>query len=333
MIKFKKILKYFAIIFFALITLFFAYFFLGFKKPAKSINWGVNFSQKHSMNLGLDWRENYLAILDDLGARKIKISTYWDFIEPFENKYNFEDLDWQIEEAGKRDAKILLAIGMKTPRWPECHIPEWAVNLGKEKQKEHILNLLKNIIERYKDKKAIFAWQVENEIFFPFGNCPWRDKKFLAEEVAFVKLLDNTHPVVVSDSGEYSLWMQAAKIGDIVGVTMYKKVWFKEIKSYVPYFLPAVFYTKRYNLIKNLFNKEVSCVELQAEPWGEKLIYDLSLEEQRKSMNLEQFKKNVQFAKETGLKEFYFWGAEWWYWLKVKHNQAEIWEEAKKLFK
>ena len=39
----------------------------------------------------------------------------------------------------------------------------------------------------------------------------------------------------------------------------------------------------------------------------------------------------VDYAKRTGQDTFYLWGAEWWYWMKVKHNQPEIWEEAKKL--
>ena len=49
-------------------------------------------------------------------------------------------------------------------------------------------------------------------------------------------------------------------------------------------------------------------------------------------MNLEQFKANIEFAKKTGLKEFYFWGSEWWYWMKEKQNNPNIWDEARKLF-
>jgi len=49
-------------------------------------------------------------------------------------------------------------------------------------------------------------------------------------------------------------------------------------------------------------------------------------------MNLERFKQNIEFAKRTGLDKFYLWGAEWWYWLKEKQNQPEIWNEAKLLF-
>jgi hypothetical protein len=49
-------------------------------------------------------------------------------------------------------------------------------------------------------------------------------------------------------------------------------------------------------------------------------------------MNLDQFKKNIEFAKQTGLEEFYLWGSEWWYLLKEKYNEKSFWEEAKLLF-
>jgi hypothetical protein len=49
-------------------------------------------------------------------------------------------------------------------------------------------------------------------------------------------------------------------------------------------------------------------------------------------MNPEMFKEDVEFAKQTGLDKFYFWGVEWWYWMKEKQNQPEIWNEAKNLF-
>ncbi len=74
------------------------------------------------------------------------------------------------------------------------------------------------------------------------------------------------------------------------------------------------------------------CTELQVEPWGPKLLYDSPVEEQEKTMNLEQFKYNIEFAKRTGLKEFYLWGGEWMYWMKEVQNKPEIWNEARKLF-
>ncbi|MCX6759091.1 MAG: beta-galactosidase [Candidatus Nealsonbacteria bacterium] len=330
----KKNLKkmIFAILIFLFIIL--GFFFLGSAPQAEEIKWGVNFSQKHSRDMGLEWKENYLALLDDLNVKDLKVAVHWDLIEPEKNEYRFEDLDWQINTAEKRGAKILLVIGMKTPRWPECHLPGWAKNLTRKEQEEKILEMLKNIVLRYKDSKTIYAWQVENEPFFPFGDCPWlHDRKFLKVEIDLVKSLDfQNRPVVISDSGEWSFWFRAARIGDIVGTTMYRKVWFHQLAVYVTYPIPPVFYWRRAQLVEKFFDKKVICVEFQAEPWGPKLLYNLPLAEQEKTMNLEQFRKNIEYAKKTGLKEFYLWGAEWWYWMKEKQNQPEIWNEAKKLF-
>ena len=329
----KKILKKVLLIFLILILLFVVYFFIGKTKPAKEITWGVNFSQKHTELLGLDWQETYLALLDDLKVKNIKLITYWDEIESEENKYNFEDLDWQIQKADQIGVKILLVIGMKTPRWPECHIPDWAKNENKEEQQPAILELIENIVLRYRDSEAIWAWQVENESFFPFGECPWADKEFLKKEIALVKSLDlQKRPVLISDSGEGSFWIQSARLGDIVGTTMYKKVWFHQLKTYITYPFPSTFYNRKALYIDKIFGKKVIVVELQAEPWGPKLLYDLPLNEQEKTMNLEQFKYNIEFARKTGLDTFYLWGGEWWFWMKTKQNQPQIWEEARRLF-
>jgi len=310
----------------------FIFFFVGNPPQQKEIIFGVNFSQKHAQNLGLNWKETFSALLDDLGVKEIKLATYWDLIEKEREKYDFEDLDWQIQTAEEKDARLLLVIGMKTPRWPECHIPDWAKELNKEDQQREILNLLERIVLRYKDKNSITMWQVENEPFFSFGECPWTDKEFLEKEVALVKTLDDKKPVLISDSGEGSLWIQAAKIGDIVGTTLYRKVWFKEIKSYFSYPFTPMFYWRKAEIINRLFKKEVICVELQAEPWCPQLIYDCPINEQEKTMILDRFQESIDFAQKTGFKKFYLWGAEWWYWMKEKQNKPEIWLEAKKLF-
>jgi len=329
----KKIFKKVLLIFLILLLLFVVYFFIGKTKPAKEITWGVNFSQKHTELLGLDWQETYLALLDDLKVKNIKLITDWDEIESEENKYNFEGLDWQIQKAGEKGANLLLVIGMKTGRWPECHVPGWAKNLKKEEQQKEILELLEKVVIRYRDRPSLEMWQVENESFFPFGECPWADKEFLKREIALVKLLDlKKRPVLISDSGEGSFWIQSARLGDIVGTTMYKKVWFHQLKTYITYPFPSTFYNRKALYIDKIFGKKVIVVELQAEPWGPKLLYDLPLAEQQKTMNLEQFKYNIEFAEKTGLDTFYLWGGEWWYWMKVRQNQPEIWEEARRLF-
>ena len=309
------------------------FFFVGSPPRAEKIVWGVNFSQKHAEGLGLDWQQTYSALIDDLGAKNIKLATYWDLIEKEKGHYDFTDLDRQIGEAEQKGVSLLLVIGMKSPRWPECHIPEWAKGLNKEEQQENILELLKETVLRYSSSPAVTMWQIENEPFFPFGECPWVDKEFLKEEVELVKSLDKEkRPVLISDSGEGSFWIQAAKIGDIVGTTMYRKVWVHQLGIYFTFPLPPNFYWRKAQIIKTFFAKRVICVELQAEPWGPHLLYDSPLEEQQKSMDLQRFQEVINFAGKTGLDEFYLWGGEWWFWMKEKQNQPQIWEEAEKLF-
>ena len=315
------------------LLLIFIFFFVGQSQEKENIIWGVNFSQKHARDLGLDWRETYSALIDELGVKYIKLAAHWDLLEPEDGKYDFSDLDWQIEKAEEREVELLLVIGLKTPRWPECHVPGWAESLTKEEQQKEILEMLEEVVLRYSDSQTIWAWQVENEPFFPFGQCSWTDKDFLKKEIELVRSLDEgKRPVIISDSGEGSFWIQAARLGDIVGTTMYKKVWIHQLEIYVTYPFTPTFYARKAEIIKKLFGKEVIGVELQAEPWGPNLLYYSPLLEQEKTMNLERFRKNIEFAKQTGFDRFYLWGAEWWYWMKEKQNQSEIWLEAKKLF-
>lgn len=311
----------------------FAYFFTGEAGVAKDITWGVDFSQMQAESLGLNWRQVFTDIIKDLKVKDIKLHTQWDWVEGVRDEYYFDDIDWQAAQAENNDVKIIYVVGMKSGRWPECHIPEWAVGLPKEEQQKEILEYIERVILRYKSSPAIAYWQVENEPLFKFGNCPWYDEEFLKKEVALVKSLDSSRQVIISDSGEQSTWVKAAKIADIVGVTMYRKAWFHITDSIgfnMDFLIPPVTYWKKASLINKFFNKKVIGVELQAEPWVSKPFYDVSLEEQEKTMSLQIFKDNVEYAKKTGLDKFYFWGVEWWYWMKEAHSRPEIWNEAKK---
>lgn len=327
----KKILKWIGLglgTFFLSLVLF---FYWGRPPVAQEIKWGVSFSSKHAYYLGLDWQEAYLALLDDLGVKSIRIITHWEWLEPQKDEYDFEDIDWQVEEAQKRGVEVVLVVGMKTPRWPECHLPDWAKTLNKEEQQKEILALVEQSINHFKGFSAIKIWQVENEPFFAYGDCPWADKEFVKKEVALVRSLDD-RPVMITESGEFTPWFNAAQIGDIVGTTLYRKVWVEEFNRYFTYPLRSVFYWRKARITQKFFDKKVICAELQAEPWGPVLTYDLLIEEQKKTMDLKQFKEMVVYARNTGLDEFYFWGAEWWYWLRVNQNDSGIWDYARNLF-
>ncbi|MDI6777726.1 MAG: cellulase family glycosylhydrolase [Patescibacteria group bacterium] len=303
----------------------------GLVENSDDIKWGVAFSKMFATEMGLDWREVYLATIDDLKVERMRLPIYWQDVEPEPGKYSFDDYDWMIEEAKKRNVELILVIGRKLPRWPECHAPFWADKLPEQEKQEKILAVMRKEVERYKDIPNLYLWQVDNEPFLPFGKCTTTDKGFLDEGIGIVRRIDPNHKIMVTDSGELSIWVRAAKRADIFGTTMYRII-YKDPIGYFKYPLPPKFFWLKANIVHLFYpGKPIVVSELQAEPWGPKLIYDLTLEEQKKSMSLAQFRENIEYAKRVGFPENYLWGAEWWYWLKTKHNHPEIWEAAKEV--
>ena len=73
-------------------------------------------------------------------------------------------------------------------------------------------------------------------------------------------------------------------------------------------------------------------VELQAEPWASESLKNIPVEWQNKKMNPEIFNEIIDYAERSGFPKAYFWGAEWWYWMKEKHGKPEMWDNAKALF-
>jgi hypothetical protein len=346
----KKLFISFGVVFIVAVTAVFVYFFIPLPflsnpiaptkiTPVISSPWGVDFSQSQAEYLKLDWKETYSAIINDLGARNIKLHTNWDWVEGKQDNFYFNDIDWQIKQAEKKKVNIIYVIGVKTGRWPECHIPTWATGLSEKDQQSELLKYITVVVNRYKKSKAIINWQVENEPLFKFGVCPgwyYQNDNFLKTEVALVKSLDPTRKIIISDSGEQSDWFDAAKIGDIVGTTMYRSVWTQVTKTFgIPLtytFLDPTTYMRKAQIIQTMFSKPVICIELQAEPGAGEPLMQAPLSEQLKSMNPQMFEEGVAFAKQTGLSKFYFWGVEWWYWMKTVQNQPGIWNEAKQLF-
>jgi len=300
----------------------------------RQMEWGVTFSKKYATSLKLNWQKTFLDILYDLKADNLRIPIYWDEVEKEPGVYDFTDYDWMIDTAKLSKAKVVLVLGRRLPRWPECFAPAWTKSLPDSEVKEKILKLLAEEVKHFKDYDNIWAWQIENEPLLAFfGQCPKPDKEFLKQEIDLVKNLDS-RPVIVTDSGELSGWFRTGKLADILGTTMYRVVWNKHL-GYMYYPLPPAYYRYKADLIQK-FNpqlKNVIISELQVEPWSEDTsIPLLSLERQFQSMGLERMKMNLRFAKATGFNKAYLWGVEWWYWLKTKHDRPEFWQLGKSLW-
>src|SRR3989338_4044696 len=105
---------------------------LDFSSTTAKPQYGVSFSRFHADELKLDWKETYLALLDDLCVRNFRFSAHWPLTEPEKDKYNFSELDFQMSEAHSSGASVILAVGRRLPGWPECHIPDWAMELSDE---------------------------------------------------------------------------------------------------------------------------------------------------------------------------------------------------------
>ncbi|MBU1203232.1 hypothetical protein KKH39_04300 [Patescibacteria group bacterium] len=298
---------------------------------AKENYWGLTYSPKFATELGLDWKEVYVEVLDDLEVKNIRIPIYWDQIEKEEGVFVFDDYDYIFDEGAKRNVKFIANIGWRLPRWPECHNPVWLNNDEINDIKGQTLLLLERLVNRYKDRPEIVAWQVENEPLLDwFGKCPKGDKQFLKQEIELVKSLDD-RPIIISASGELSSWRQEGQLADIFATTMYRVVWNPWFR-YVRYPIPDWFYGFKADLFG--INKHSSIIsELQTEPWVPNgTLADLDFKEYNKSFSVEQFEANLQFAINTDFRQAYLWGVEWWYVQKEK-GHSEYWYLARSLFR
>ncbi len=296
-------------------------------KPDK-ITYGMSFNVMYANELGLDWRSTYDAILHDLGVRHLRLAAHWPMVEPVVGEYNFSELDYQLEKAEEAGAEVILAVGRRLPRWPECHVPPWAKNLSLEERNSAQLEYVRQVIERYRDNSAVKYWQVENEPFlelFAYEHCGKLDLDFFEKEIALVKELDTTRPVIITDSGNLGLWSQAYKRSDIFGTSVYVHFWNPEVGQFRT-ILPAWVYRVKSNWNALVYGKRpVFLIELSAEPWLVAPLATVPIETQFTRMDLEKFEDILKYAESTRFDKQYLWGAEWWYWLKEK-GHPEMWE-------
>ena len=315
-------------------------------------SWGATFTTLYSRELGLNEKDVLIAALDDLKIKEFRVVAYWSQIEEQKGQYDFSDLDFQIESIASRGGKIILAVGERLPRWPECHIPDWASEQEPvgfirqvvkqfphyEKAEEFqgaLLGYIEATVNRYKNNSAIWAWQLENEPFLiGFGECPYVDDELIDKEIDLMKRLDSARPLILTDSGEFGMWFRAYKRADIFGTTMYRVVLSRLIPiGHFKYPLDPDFFKIKLGIMEMFWGKKpIVGVELQAEPWLLKRPPLVSLDEQLKAFSFEQFKENIGYAREAGFEKNFLWGLEWWYWMKEKQGHPEFWEEARKLF-
>lgn len=306
-----------------------------YRPVPETITYGVSFNTPYARELGLDWQEAYDAILDDLGVRYLRLAAHWPMIQPEKKTYNFAELDYQVKRAEEVGAEVIMSVGRRLPRWPECHIPAWAKEESIDERNRDLLTIMEETVKRYKDSPAIVAWQVENEPFlkvFAYEYCGEFDQDLFQQELDLVRRLDDTRPVLVTDSGNLGTWGPAYQSGDMFGTSVYVHFWNPQLGKFRT-FLPPWYYRLRDNYVKWRYGeKETILIELAAEPWLLNPIIDTPFDVQYSRMNPEMFEDILEYAKRTRYDKQYLWGAEWWYLLKLQ-GRAEMWDRARELYR
>lgn len=137
----------------------------------------------------IDNWERDLTVMKEAGVnfvRTAEIMSSWDRMEPSNNVFDFEKLDAFFDKCAELEIKILLGTGTCSPPYwiskedPSVNVIDskhhpfpnnatygWACYNNKTLQK-YAERYITTIVNRYKNKEALLAYQINNEIGYPF---------------------------------------------------------------------------------------------------------------------------------------------------------------------
>jgi Beta-galactosidase len=316
-------------------------------EPRGQVELGVSFRPRQAEDLGLDVRQTLTTLLS-YPFTVIRLSAYWNRMEPAAGAFDTTELDWQLDRAERAGKRIILCLGaIKSFGYPEYFVPPHHVSgalpegrLVDEKSHPALLEAattqLTRLVQRYRDRPAIRAWQVEHEAADPLGmEHSWRlAASFIRHEVQAVRAADPTRPILMNgflptstavlaqqwwrtrDQGD-SLAV-ATELADIVGIDFYPRHAVTSLGRWSIYLdgakglLPAL---RRRRLLA--CGRELIVTEGQAEPW-ESVTVPPSPDGRASSSCapdrlVHNYNECLRWNRHgTRLSAYLFWGAEYW---------------------
>jgi Beta-galactosidase len=213
---------------------------------------GISFRPLQATALGLD-PEAALRALLAYPFELIRIAAYWNRLEPGPGTFEPGEFDRVLDAAERAGKRVIVCVGpVKAFGYPEFFVPQHY--LGRP-LREHALvtpaehgSLLEagtafatRVVERYRDRESVIAWQVEHDAVDPLGmEHSWRlSEAFVRGEVEAVRAADPGRPVVMNGflptSAPVALqqWWRtrdqgdslavAQRLADIVGIDYYPR--------------------------------------------------------------------------------------------------------------
>ncbi|OLP17169.1 hypothetical protein BST81_17620 [Leptolyngbya sp. 'hensonii'] len=303
---------------------------------------GTTFSPLQCYYLGIDYQQAFSAICS-LGWDVIRLCGYWFEIEPVADRYNFTVLDWLLEESQRYPVDIVLTVGMKAPRWPEYHFPDWVKQAAKTDQTsrpldhdrtiaDRTLNFTTTLLQHARQRPNLKYWQVENEpaIRQPITSGRWLSPEFVRQETDLVrslslpgqKILLTTAigmPFALSPADDRA-FRQSLEQADAVGINVYTKIGL----GLGLYLQPSPLYWYRLQTWQQAMaqqGREAWIAEAQAEPWERKKLVAID-RSNYPSASPHRTQKLVSKLAHMGYETVMLWGCEYWYWQWLRGHQA-----------